>query len=174
MEDATGFDLAGAGIRVLLDHQQVDADDYTLFQNSDARRSLTLTFAPTLETGSHTLQIEVMDINSNAAQLEAAFHVEGIFDLVSLANHPNPFHEETTIAFNLSETANRTRLAIYTVSGRLIRSFELQGVTGYMEVDWDGTDDDGNQVANGVYYLKFIAEQGEQRIERIEKMAKLQ
>lgn len=174
MEDATGFDLAGAGIRVLLDHQQVDADDYTLFQNSDARRSLTLTFAPTLETGSHTLQIEVMDINSNTAKLEAAFHVEGIFDLVSLANHPNPFHEETTIAFNLSETANRTRLAIYTVSGRLIRSFELQGVTGYMEVDWDGTDDDGNQVANGVYYLKFIAEQGEQRIERIEKMAKLQ
>jgi len=174
MEDATGFDLAGAGIRLLLDHQQVDPAGYTLFQNSGSRRSLTLTFAPTLETGSHTMQIEVQDINGNSAMLEAAFHVEGVFSLVSLANHPNPFPQETTIAFNLSETANRAQLGIYTVSGRLIRSFELQGVTGYMEVDWDGTDDDGNEVANGVYYLKFVAEQGEQRIERIEKMAKLQ
>jgi hypothetical protein len=174
MEDASGFDLAGSGIRLTLDHQEVDAGEYTLFQGADARRSLTLTFAPQLETGSHSILVEVRDINGNTATTVAAFQVDGVFSLVSLANHPNPFQEETTIAFTLTETASRTRIGIYTVSGRLIRTFELQGVTGYIELDWDGTDEDGNPVANGVYYLKFVAEQGENRIERIEKMAKLQ
>ncbi|HNW60088.1 MAG TPA: C25 family cysteine peptidase [bacterium] len=174
MEDASGFDLGGSGIHLTLDHQAVEAGAYTLFQSTDARRSLTLTFAPTLETGAHTLALEVADINGNPASIEAQFHVEGLFALVSLANHPNPFQEQTTIAFNLSETASRIRIGIYTVSGRLLRTFELQGVTGYGELDWDGTDADGNTVANGVYYLKFVAEQGGKRIERIEKMAKLQ
>jgi len=174
MEDASGFDLGGSGIHVTLDHQAVEPGAYSLFQSPDARRSLTLTFSPTLETGSHTLAVEVADINGNPASLEAQFYVDGVFALVSLANHPNPFQQETTIAFNLSETAARIRIGIYTVSGRLIRSYELQGVTGYVEVDWDGTDADGNTVANGVYYLKFVAEQGGKRLERIEKMAKLQ
>jgi flagellar hook assembly protein FlgD len=100
--------------------------------------------------------------------------VEGVFGLTSLANHPNPFQAETTIAFTLTETANEVKLMIYTVSGRLVRTFTLQGVTGYVEMDWDGADEDGNQVANGVYYLKFIAQNGDQRIERIEKIARLQ
>jgi hypothetical protein len=174
MEDATGFDLAGSGVKLYLDHQAIAAENYSLFQSTDARRSMTLTFAPALEVGSHGLEIEVQDINGNAAEMKAEFNVEGIFGLSSLANHPNPFQQETTIAFMLTETASRVKIGIYTVSGRLIRSFEQQGVTGYIEQDWDGTDEDGNEVANGVYYLKFVAEQGEQRIERIEKMAKLQ
>ncbi len=174
MEDASGFDLGGAGIHITLDHQAVEPGEYSLFQSPDARRSLTLTYSPTLETGSHTLTVEVEDINGNPAAVEAQFHVDGLFALVSLANHPNPFQQETTIAFTLSETAARIRIGIYTVSGRLIRTWEMQGITGYVEVDWDGTDADGNAVANGVYYIKFVAEQGGKRLERIEKMAKLQ
>ena len=46
-------------------------------------------------------------------------------------------------------------------------------ITGYNEVDWDGVDAFGSEIANGVYYLKFIARQGDKKIERIEKLAKL-
>lgn len=174
MEDATGFDMAASGIELIMDGQPVEPVRYSIFQSVDARRSLTLTFAPELEVGGHTLQLSVRDINGNAAALQAGFVVEGIFGLTSLANHPNPFQRETTIAFLLTETAERVKIGIYSVSGRLIRQMEQQGVTGYVELDWDGTDEDGNEVANGVYYLKFVAEQGEKRIERIEKMARLQ
>lgn len=174
MEDATGFDMAASGLELTLDGQPVQPGQYSLFQSVDARRSLTLTFAPELAVGGHTLQLSVRDINGNSAAIQAGFAVEGVFGLTSLANHPNPFQRETTIAFLLTETAERVKIGIYTVSGRLIRQMEQQGVTGYVELDWDGTDEDGNEVANGVYYLKFVAEQGEKRIERIEKMARLQ
>ena len=69
--------------------------------------------------------------------------------------------------------ASRVDLDIYTVSGRLIRSFEFTDIAGYNEVDWDGADSDGNAIANGVYYLKFSARKGDEKIERIERLAKL-
>jgi flagellar hook assembly protein FlgD len=59
------------------------------------------------------------------------------------------------------------------VAGRLIRELKYFDEVGYVEHEWDGTDEAGVEVANGVYYLRFVARRGDERIERIEKMARL-
>lgn len=173
LEDHSGFDLADPGLRLTLDGVEVPEQQRKLFQDPDSRQVMTVTYSPDLAAGEHELAIEAKDINGNVATLSSTFRVEGVFSLASLANHPNPFQQQTTIAFLLTETASEVKLAIYTVSGRLIRTYTLQGIAGYHEVDWDGTDEDGNEVANGVYYLKFTAENNSNKIERFEKMARL-
>ncbi|MCA9757536.1 MAG: S8 family serine peptidase [Candidatus Eisenbacteria bacterium] len=65
---------------------------------------------------------------------------------------PNPFAQSTTMRFDLPKTT-RVNIAIFDVSGRLVRTLvdrEVDG--GYHSIDWDGRDDLGKPVANGVYF----------------------
>ncbi len=174
MEDASGFDIAGNHVKLLLDGVEVGMESIQLYQSDNSRRTLTLTYAPVLQPGAHELTLLVKDINGNLASERITFQVTGEFAIDFLANHPNPFASQTIIAFYLTEMASEVKLAVHTTSGRLIKKFVLTDISGYNEVDWDGTDDDGNPVANGVYYLRFTAKRGENTIERIEKMARLQ
>ncbi len=74
-----------------------------------------------------------------------------------LPNSPNPFGGATLIPFGLSSSA-AVRLNIVTPSGRLVRRLldrELE--SGWHEISWDGTSDDGRPVAAGVYFYRFEA-----------------
>ena len=174
IEDESGFDVSREPVRLNLNNRQIDPSQYTLYQAPDLKHQLTLTVFLELSSGEHAFAIEACDVNGNSAVLSTHFIVEGEFDLLSLANHPNPFAEQTTIAFYLTDTAEQVDLAIFTVSGRRIWSHTMREATGYIELDWDGLDEDGQPVANGVYYLRFTAVSGEKKIEHIEKMARLQ
>ncbi|MBM4117877.1 hypothetical protein FJ251_09055 [bacterium] len=72
-------------------------------------------------------------------------------------NFPNPFNPKTTIAFDLP-AAGRARLAIYDVAGRELRSL-VDGLqpAGRQQVDWDGRDAAGREVAAGVYLARLEA-----------------
>ena len=172
-QDSGGFDIGSSPVRISLDDLDVEASDIRLFQDSSTKGQITATYSPELQAGKHRIKVEALDINGNTGTGEASFSVTGEFGLTTIANHPNPFVDETIIAFTLTDVADEVLLNIYTVSGRLIRSFEFFDVAGYMEQDWDGFDSYGNEIANGVYYLKFTAKKGDKKIERIEKMAKL-
>jgi hypothetical protein len=77
---------------------------------------------------------------------------------IALSNHPNPFGFETGIRYQLPATAP-VRLAIYDVSGRLVRTLldgEL-GSAGAHEIAWNGRDDRGLPVAAGVYFARIVA-----------------
>lgn len=174
IEDESGFDFARTPFTVALDDNKIEASELAVFHNKDSKNQAVITFAPQLKVGEHHLQIEATDINGNMASTKVEFTVAGKFVLASIANHPNPFARQTTIAFNLTDIAEQVKLGIYTVSGRLIRSFTFTDISGYVEQEWDGLDEDGNDIANGVYYLKFSARNGDKKIECIEKMAKLQ
>ncbi|MBD3373790.1 hypothetical protein GF406_02045 [candidate division KSB1 bacterium] len=173
-EDESGFDVGLKPIQLSLDNFPIPAQEVSIYQEPESRKRVTVTFSPELTLEPHTLWIKAVDINGNVAEQEVQFSVASEFELVTLANHPNPFVDETVIAFTLTEVAEKVTLGIYTVSGRLIRSIELYELTGYYEYEWDGLDEEGNEIANGVYYLKFTAQHQDKRIERIEKMAKLQ
>ncbi|NLP09061.1 hypothetical protein GX408_01555 [bacterium] len=174
LQDSSGFDLSATPVTLSLDQQPVTGDQLAVTQDQETRRSLVVTYAPELSAGDHSLHISARDVNGNSSTLEITYRVAGVFEVTSLANHPNPFVRETTVAFFLQDTAEEVDLSFYTVSGRRIRSEKLHGVTGYVEWDWDGRDEDGRELANGVYYLKFVARSGDKKIERIEKLAKLE
>jgi hypothetical protein len=84
-------------------------------------------------------------------------------------NRPNPFHDQTTIRYQLSSTA-RVQLNVYGVDGRLVRQLvDRTDVPGYHVAIWDGRDQRGHRLASGVYFYRFQA--GD--YERTEKMVLL-
>jgi len=128
--------------------------------------------ATDLVEGSYEAEIRV--VNNAGASVsvpvmlivnESGTGVENVPARVFLArNHPNPFNPKTSIRFGLPE-AGSVRLAVYDMSGRLVRvlvSGELS--TGTHELIWDGRDDAGEQVSSGIYFARLRA--GDIRLNR--------
>jgi len=75
--------------------------------------------------------------------------------LVLGANQPNPFNPSTAIAFALP-SAGRARLAIFDVSGRLVRVLVDERLpAGEHRASWNGNDASGTPVASGVYLYQL-------------------
>ncbi len=76
-------------------------------------------------------------------------------------NHPNPFNPSTTIAFTVpgnSGSKQNVALNVYDIRGALVKSLvngPVQG--GRHEVNWNGTNNRGEQVASGVYFTRFAS-----------------
>jgi parallel beta-helix repeat protein len=71
-------------------------------------------------------------------------------------NFPNPFNPSTAIQYRVPSTGSRVRLAVYDLSGRLVRTLVDSYRSGgeHLAV-WRGTDDDGNDVGSGVYFYRL-------------------
>ncbi len=67
-------------------------------------------------------------------------------------NYPNPFNSLTKIRFNLPD-AGDARLIIYNLAGQKIR--ELTKPNSANEFIWDGTDENGEIVASGIYIYEL-------------------
>ncbi|NNE44689.1 MAG: T9SS type A sorting domain-containing protein, partial [Gemmatimonadetes bacterium] len=82
-----------------------------------------------------------------------------------LPNYPNPFAEQTTIAFTVG-APGRVRLAIYDIGGRLVRRLiegEPVEAGNHLRL-WNGLDERGRAAVPGVYYYRLeTAERGATR-----------
>ncbi|MGB9720408.1 MAG: T9SS type A sorting domain-containing protein [bacterium] len=89
--------------------------------------------------------------------IEEATNLHPAFSNLQLAIYPNPFSDYSTIKFTIPHAQSEFSLRIYDVSGRSVKSFEpVQGIKNKMSsVVWDGTDDSGNPVTSGIYFVKL-------------------
>lgn len=72
-------------------------------------------------------------------------------------NHPNPFNPETIISFVIPSTS-LVRVKIYNVLGKEIKELlNNTHISGKYEIIWNGTDNIGNQVSSGVYFITIEA-----------------
>ena len=72
-------------------------------------------------------------------------------------NYPNPFNAGTVIRFDLEKSSNWT-LKVYNLLGQTVRTFDSEGPSvGPVNVTWNGSDDNGRQVASGVYFYRVTA-----------------
>lgn len=70
-------------------------------------------------------------------------------------NYPNPFNSATTIRFTV-DVPGAVDLSIYDVLGRVVRrDHETALAPGVYGFDWDGRDDEGREVASGVYFYRL-------------------
>lgn len=70
-------------------------------------------------------------------------------------NYPNPFNPATTIEYTLL-TAGTVVLQIYNVDGQLVRTLISQDcLAGTHQIRWDGTNNSGQNVTNGVYFYRL-------------------
>ncbi len=85
-------------------------------------------------------------------------------EITQLKISPNPFTQQADIRWQIrGETDGQQKtiviIKIYDPMGRLVRSFSvLPSVIGHQSsVSWDGKDDNGRMVTNGVYFLRMKA-----------------
>jgi hypothetical protein len=72
-------------------------------------------------------------------------------------NYPNPFNPSTQIGFSLP-TTSFVRVAIYNVSGELIRTLVNDDMSaGVYRLTWNATDNEGRNVSSGVYIYRLQA-----------------
>ncbi|MGA7159956.1 MAG: DUF3160 domain-containing protein, partial [Bacteroidota bacterium] len=79
--------------------------------------------------------------------------------LVLGKNFPNPFNSSTIITFTIPVSlANlNAELSLYDVQGRLVKRLLSQRLpAGSFVARWDGTSENGNTVATGVYFYHLV------------------
>ncbi len=99
------------------------------------------------------------------SQLQNPVVVAGVLELQSTPrefalhqNFPNPFNPDTTIKYDLAESADVT-LQIYNVLGQVVRTLVASEVqnAGRYQIRWNGMDDRGVPVSSGVYFYRISA-----------------
>ncbi len=78
---------------------------------------------------------------------------------IAVGNYPNPFNPTTSVGYAVPRTG-AVDLSIYDASGRLVRT--LVDVpshdAGRHSVSWDGRDENGVEVAAGVYFARLTVD----------------
>ena len=78
------------------------------------------------------------------------------------AAYPNPFNPITTIEFSITKTSH-VNLTIFNIKGQKVRTItDGELPAGIHRLNWDGRDNSGNLLANGVYLYKLISDEGVQ------------
>ena len=117
--------------------------------------------------GTYTLFVSAADQSgNNSGQLSYSVDFEVINkpSISHMLNYPNPFSTSTQFVFTLTgrELPNYMKIQILTVTGKVVREI-LQEELGTLRIGvnrteyaWDGKDEFGDQLANGVYLYRVI------------------
>jgi hypothetical protein len=100
--------------------------------------------------GSALTRAEAYDVAGNVTTVDLVFEntVEAeAAEFALMQNTPNPFAQSTTISFTLPEAAS-TNVTIYDLTGKVIYSRDMDGVSGYNELTVDASE----LQASGVMY----------------------
>ena len=118
--------------------------------------------------GTHQLIVKAKDVSGNASgdmDYSIAFQVITKSSISNILNYPNPFSTRTQFVYTLTGETPPTyfKIQIMSVAGKVVREI-TQNEIGVMKIGthrtdytWDGTDEYGNQLANGVYLYRVIA-----------------
>ena len=72
-------------------------------------------------------------------------------------NTPNPFTKSTLISYSIAEPCN-VQMIIYNHIGQVVRILINEDKpTGKHNIIWNGTDEQGNKLSNGIYFYKIQA-----------------
>lgn len=165
--DESGINTTGTlghKLEAVLDGNENNKYDLTNFYNSDTTyTSGTLEYDFTnLTVGRHTLKLKAWDTynNSNEATIEFDVASTGSLQVTNIYNYPNPFAGNTAFTFQHNYPAEiNVKIKVYTVAGRLIKEIDKPGVSDkFVVIDWDGKDQDGETLGNGVYIYKLVVE----------------
>ena len=177
ISDPMGINLTGEKghelfINNSLSGEQINAIEQFLY-DSNSINTGTILFNVSSELDNLSLVISAWDNANNPTevQIQLVLLKSNKLDLLRVLNFPNPFSEETQFTFELTMDA-KISINIYTISGRKVKSMiERDHKLGFNRVSWNGRDEYGNLLANGVYLYKLKAEINDQIINHIGRLA---
>lgn len=133
-------------------------------------------FSPALSDGDYSFRIYGVDVDGKMQTqpgFEKYFIVQNRLEALNVYNYPNPFSEKTYFTFLLTQIPERIKIKIFTIAGRLIKEIEVeksQLTVGFNRIEWNGKDQDEDNLANGVYIYKLIAIDAEKKFATTQKL----
>jgi hypothetical protein len=119
------------------------------------------------QDGDYELIISGKDRSENqagAAEYKVGFKVINKPMISNMLNYPNPFTTSTAFVFTITgaEVPQNLKIQILTVTGKIVREITKQELgtlrvgKNITEFKWDGTDQYGQKLANGVYLYRVV------------------
>lgn len=144
------------------------------------KNQMSIKYSPNLTVdGRYKLRIDAKDKSGNSIEgsdYEISFEVINRAAITQVVNYPNPFSTRTHFVFTL--TGNRIpdvfTIRIFTVSGRVVKEIfkndlgPLRIGNNITDYTWDGTDNFGDQLANGVYFYRVDVGFFDENLDNIE------
>jgi hypothetical protein len=126
--------------------------------------------------GVYELIVQAKDKSNNSSgqiDYKIEFEVVNKSTITEVLNYPNPFTTSTRFVFVLtgSEVPDNFKIQILTVTGKVVKEIDNselgslhvgRNITNYA---WDGTDEYGDRLANGVYLYRVVHKINGQDIE---------
>ena len=133
-------------------------------------------------SGIYSLLVQGMDKSGNlSGDLEYKVDFEVIHEsmITQIMNYPNPFSTSTRFVFTLTgdQVPDDFQLQIMTITGKVVREIDesefgpINIGRNISQFAWDGKDEFGDQLANGVYLYRVKAKIAGQDIKRLESGA---
>tara|TARA_B110000196_G_scaffold223879_1_gene192850 strand:+ start:2280 stop:6017 length:3738 start_codon:yes stop_codon:yes gene_type:complete len=177
ISDPMGINLTGEKghelfINNSLTGKKINAIDQFVYDSNSINTGIIL-FNISSEIDNISLIISAWDNanNPNEAEIQLVLLKSNKLDMLRVLNFPNPFSEETQFTFELTKDA-KVSISIYTISGRKVKSIiDSNQRLGFNRISWNGRDEYGNLLANGVYLYKIRAEINDQKINHIGRLA---
>ncbi|REK06626.1 MAG: hypothetical protein DWQ44_10080 [Bacteroidetes bacterium] len=131
------------------------------------------------QDGIYMLEVEATDASKNESgkyNYKISFEVINRSTITEVLNYPNPFSTSTRFVFTLTgnEIPSYMKIQIMTVSGKIVREItteELGNIhigRNITEYAWDGRDEYGDKLANGLYLYRVITDIHGEKIEKRE------
>ncbi|TFH65149.1 MAG: T9SS type A sorting domain-containing protein, partial [Candidatus Zixiibacteriota bacterium] len=126
-----------------------------------------------LGPGKTTVQLTKADIRDNdnrslvsenmqLPEAEAVADVPATYEIEQ--NRPNPFNPETVIKYALPN-ATQVSIRIYNIVGQLVNTLvDDYQPAGQHQVVWNGTNENGERVASGIYLYRFVTPDHQQTL----------
>lgn len=125
----------------------------------------------------YELIVKGKDRSGNKAgevEYRVAFKVINKPMISNMLNFPNPFSTSTAFVFTItgSEVPQNMKIQILTVTGKIVREITREELgplnigRNITEYKWDGTDQYGQKLANGVYLYRVVSMLNGKRMEK--------
>ncbi|HSH66127.1 MAG TPA: hypothetical protein VLB84_10090, partial [Bacteroidia bacterium] len=139
-----------------------------------------INYRPTLtEDGTYQLLVQAKDKSQNlsgATDYKINFEVENESSITQVMNYPNPFSTNTHFVFTITghEVPTDFKIQIMTITGKVVREIfgdelgPLHVGKNITQFGWNGKDQFGDQLANGVYLYRVLTKLNGENIKRKE------
>ncbi|KAF0152113.1 MAG: Uncharacterized protein FD143_1330 [Ignavibacteria bacterium] len=138
---------------------------------------MAVNYNPTLADGNYTFKVvgkNATDQIIDSTGIVRKFTVKNQLHLLNAYNYPNPFKGETYFTFKITQLPDELKILIYTIAGRKIKEIKLSSSDlryDFNRIYWDGRDNDGDILGNGVYIYKIISKKGNEKTELTQKLS---